>query len=57
MCFFYGTGDKPAFTYAGIATQGCKDLESEKLVEAFKRARELLGIMEDVMREKLEENA
>lgn len=56
MCFFYGPGDTPSMTYAGYVSVDDTDIKDGKLLEAFKKARQVLGTMKELAAEQEENN-
>lgn len=55
MCFFYGPEGIPYMTYSGYATVNSKDITDGTLMEAFRKARQVLGTMRELAEEQ-EEN-
>ena len=51
MCFFFGPGDTPKVAYAGHAGADEKDITEGKLLEAFRRARQVLSTMKELAEE------
>lgn len=55
MCFFYGPDDIPYMAYAGYVTVESKDIKEGKILEAFKKARQVLGNMKELASEQRKE--
>ncbi len=51
MCFFYDEQGTPLMTYAGYVTADSKDITEGKLLEAFRRARQVLSTMRELVEE------
>lgn len=51
MCFFYNEAGTPFMSYAGYATAESKDITEGKLLEAFRRARQVLSTMKELSEE------
>lgn len=51
MCFFYGETGTPYMTYAGYVTVSSPDITEGKLLEAFRRARQVLSTMKELAEE------
>lgn len=51
MCFFYNEQGTPFMTYAGYVTAESKDITEGKLLEAFRRARQVLSTMKELAEE------
>lgn len=49
--FFYDDYDTPVVAYAGYATVNSKDLSEGKLINAFNKAKEVLDVMEELVKE------
>lgn len=56
MCFFYGPGDTPSMAYAGQVSVDNTDIKEGKLLEAFKKARQVLGTMKELAAKQEESN-
>ena len=56
MCFFYGQGDTPSMAYAGQVSVDNTDIKEGKLLEAFKKARQVLGTMKELAAKQEESN-
>lgn len=56
MCFFYGPGDTPSMAYAGLVSVDDTDIKEGKLLEAFKKARQVLGTMKELAAKQEESN-
>ncbi len=48
MCFYYEPDGTPGMTYAGYVTADSADIKDGKLMEAFRKARHVLGIMKEL---------
>ncbi|MBS6510606.1 MAG: hypothetical protein KH334_02800 [Clostridiales bacterium] len=48
MCFFYGETGTPHMAYAGYVTASSPDITEGKLLEAFRRARQILSTMKEL---------
>lgn len=51
MSFFYGETGTPYMTYAGYVTADSKDITEEKLLEAFRKAGQVLETMKELAEE------
>lgn len=51
MCFFYNEAGTPFMTYAGYVTADSKDITEGKLIEAFRKAGQLLSTMKELAEE------
>lgn len=51
MCFFYSEAGTPYMTYAGYVTVDSKDIIEGKLLEAFRKARQVLSTMKELTEE------
>lgn len=51
MCFFYNEAGTPFMTYAGYVTEESRDIIEDKLLEAFRRARQVLNTMKELEKE------
>lgn len=51
MCFFYDEGGRPGMTYVGYTMADSPDITEGKLLEAFRRARQLLSTMRELAEE------
>lgn len=51
MSFFYGETGTPYMTYAGYVTADSKDITEEKLLEAFRKAGQVLEMMKELAEE------
>lgn len=47
MCFFYDPHGVPRMTYAGFASAVSPDITEGKLIEAFRKAKQVLDAMKD----------
>lgn len=51
MCFFYNEAGTPYMTYAGYVTADSKDILDGTILEAFRRARQVLSTMKELAEE------
>lgn len=51
MCFCYNHQGTPIMAYAGYVTAGSPDITEGKLLEAFRRARQVLSTMKELAEE------
>ena len=51
VCFFYNEAGTPFMTYAGYVTADSKDITEGKLIEALRKARQVLSTMRELAEE------